>query len=122
MTESDGVLTREAFLKRAALRRRSGVLARLGAGSAGAAGSQRLGAKAERAPAGARLGRVRGEAALGAVRGEVPGQPPQFTFMTNEANALAKLNAGLQPDVVRPYVGYVKDFADSGFFQPWTRR
>ena len=49
-----------------------------------------------------------------------PDQPPQFTFMTNEANALAKLNAGLRPDVVRPYVGYVKDFADSGFFQPWT--
>ena len=49
-----------------------------------------------------------------------PGQPPQFTFMTNEANALAKLNAGLRPDVVRPYVGYVRDFADSGFFEPWT--
>jgi spermidine/putrescine-binding protein len=51
---------------------------------------------------------------------QYPGQPPQFTFMTNEANALAKLNAGLRPDVVRPYVGYVKDFADSGFFQPWN--
>ena len=24
------------------------------------------------------------------------------------------------PDVVRPYVGYVRDFADSGFFQPWN--
>ena len=40
--------------------------------------------------------------------------------MTNEANALAKLNAGLRPDVVRPYVGYIRDFAESGFFQPWT--
>ena len=49
-----------------------------------------------------------------------PGQAPQFTFMTNEANALAKLHAGLKPDVVRPYVGYIKDFADSGFFQPWN--
>jgi spermidine/putrescine transport system substrate-binding protein len=49
-----------------------------------------------------------------------PGQPPKFTFMTNEANALAKLQAGLRPDVVRPYVGYVQDFAQSGFFQPWT--
>jgi spermidine/putrescine transport system substrate-binding protein len=48
-----------------------------------------------------------------------PGQKPKFTFMTNEANALAKLSAGLKPDVVRPYVGYVPDFADSGFFQPW---
>src|SRR6266581_7460953 len=49
-----------------------------------------------------------------------PGQPPKFTFMTNEANALAKLQAGLRPDVVRPYVGYVQDFAQSGFFQPWN--
>jgi spermidine/putrescine transport system substrate-binding protein len=48
-----------------------------------------------------------------------PKEPPQFTFMTNEANALAKLHAGLRPDIVRPYVGYLKDFADSGFFQPW---
>ena len=48
-----------------------------------------------------------------------PGQAPQFTFMTNEANALAKLQAGLRPDVVRPYVGYLQDFATSGFFQPW---
>src|SRR5213592_4914260 len=48
-----------------------------------------------------------------------PGQKPKFTFMTNEANALAKLSAGLRPDVVRPYVGYVPDFAGSGFFQPW---
>ncbi len=48
-----------------------------------------------------------------------PGQKPKFTFMTNEANALAKMSAGLKPDVVRPYVGYVPDFADSGFFQPW---
>src|SRR5207249_436567 len=49
-----------------------------------------------------------------------PGQAPKFTFMTNEANALAKLQAGLRPDVVRPYVGYVQDFAESGFFQPWN--
>src|SRR5947209_3475658 len=49
-----------------------------------------------------------------------PGQPPKFTFMTNEANALAKLHGGLRPDVVRPYVGYVQDFAQSGFFQPWN--
>jgi spermidine/putrescine-binding protein len=48
-----------------------------------------------------------------------PAQAPKFTFMTNEANALAKLQAGLRPDVVRPYVGYVQDFAQSGFFQPW---
>jgi spermidine/putrescine transport system substrate-binding protein len=48
-----------------------------------------------------------------------PGQRPKFTFMTNEANALAKMSAGLKPDVVRPYVGYVADFAASGFVKPW---
>jgi spermidine/putrescine-binding protein len=51
-----------------------------------------------------------------------PGQAPKFTFMTNEANALAKLQGGLRPDVVRPYVGYVQDFAQSGFFEPWDPR
>jgi spermidine/putrescine-binding protein len=49
-----------------------------------------------------------------------PGQRPKFTFMTNEANALAKLRAGLKPDVVRPYVGYVQEFSETGFFQPWN--
>ena len=48
-----------------------------------------------------------------------PGEKPQFTFMTSETNALAKMSAGLRPDVVRPYVGYVRDFAESGFVQPW---
>jgi spermidine/putrescine transport system substrate-binding protein len=48
-----------------------------------------------------------------------PGQKPKFTFMTNEANALAKMSAGFKPDVVRPYVGYVQDFAETGFVQPW---
>ena len=48
-----------------------------------------------------------------------PGQKPKFTFMTNEADAFAKLRAGVRPDVLRPYVGYVRDFAESGFVQPW---
>jgi len=51
-----------------------------------------------------------------------PGEKPKFTFMTNEANALAKMQAGFRPDVVRPYVGYVRDFATSGFVQPWDPR
>jgi spermidine/putrescine-binding protein len=51
-----------------------------------------------------------------------PGQKPKFTFMTNEANALAKMSAGFKPDVVRPYVGYVVDFAQSGFVQPWNTK
>jgi spermidine/putrescine transport system substrate-binding protein len=44
---------------------------------------------------------------------------PQFTYMTNESDALAKLHAGVKPDLFRPYVGWVKYFAESGLVQPW---
>jgi spermidine/putrescine transport system substrate-binding protein len=44
---------------------------------------------------------------------------PQFTYMTNESDALAKLHAGQKPDLFRPYVGWVKYFAQSGLVQPW---
>jgi spermidine/putrescine transport system substrate-binding protein len=44
---------------------------------------------------------------------------PQFTYMTNESDALAKLHAGLKPDIFRPYVGWVKYFATSGLVEPW---
>src|SRR6266851_7576633 len=48
-----------------------------------------------------------------------PHNKPQFTYMTNEADALAKIHAGLKPDLFRPYVGWVKYFATSGLVQPW---
>jgi spermidine/putrescine-binding protein len=48
------------------------------------------------------------------------GEKPQFKFMTSETNALTQMAQGLRPDVVRPYVGYVRDFAESGFTQPWN--
>jgi spermidine/putrescine transport system substrate-binding protein len=48
-----------------------------------------------------------------------PNDLPQFTYMTNEADALAKIHAGLKPDLFRPYVGWVKYFATSGLVQPW---
>jgi spermidine/putrescine transport system substrate-binding protein len=51
-----------------------------------------------------------------------PGQKPQFKYMTSETNALAQMSAGLEPDIVRPYVGYVRDFAESGFVQPWNSK
>src|SRR6266480_5828405 len=49
-----------------------------------------------------------------------PHNKPQFTHMTNESDALAKLRAGLKPDLFRPYVGWVKYFAESGLVQPWN--
>ena len=48
-----------------------------------------------------------------------PNNKPQFTYMTNEADALAKFHAGLKVDLFRPYVGWVKYFATSGLVQPW---
>ena len=50
---------------------------------------------------------------------QYPNNKPQFTYMTNESDALAKIHAGLKPDVFRPYVGWVKYFATSGLVQPW---
>src|SRR5437764_1891084 len=51
-----------------------------------------------------------------------PKNKPQFTYMGNEADALAKIHAGLKPDLFRPYVGWVKYFATSGLVQPWDPR
>jgi spermidine/putrescine transport system substrate-binding protein len=51
-----------------------------------------------------------------------PQNKPQYTYMTNEADALAKLHAGLKADLFRPYVGWVKYFATSGLVQPWDTR
>src|SRR2546429_672147 len=51
-----------------------------------------------------------------------PHNKPQFTHMTNESDALAKLRAGLKPDLFRPYVGWVKYFAESGLVQPWNTK
>ena len=114
----DGMLSREELLKWAAALGGAGLVAGLGARRARAA-IDALGAESGRLQvldwAGYEVKQLWAPYAA-----KYPGQAPQFTFMTNEANALAKLNAGLRPDVVRPYVGYVKDFAESGFFQPWT--
>ena len=49
-----------------------------------------------------------------------PKNKPQFTVMTNESDALAKIHAGLKPDLFRPYVGWTKYFATSGLVQPWN--
>jgi spermidine/putrescine-binding protein len=48
-----------------------------------------------------------------------PHNKPQFTQMANESDALAKIQAGAHPDLFRPYVGWVKYFAQSGLVQPW---
>src|SRR3954447_10824514 len=49
-----------------------------------------------------------------------PHNKPQFTHMTSESNALGQLHSGAHPDLFRPYVGWVKYFAQSGLVQPWN--
>src|SRR4051795_4422017 len=46
-----------------------------------------------------------------------PHNKPQFTHMTNESEPLAKTRAGLKPDLFRPYVAWIKYFAESGLVQ-----
>ena len=85
----DGMLSREELLKRAAVLGGAGLVASLGVGRAGAA-IEALDAESGRLQvldwAGYEVKPVWAPYAA-----KYPGQPPQFTFMTNEANALAKL-------------------------------
>ena len=60
-----------------------------------------------------------GQSMFAAYVNKYPKNKPQFTYMSNEADALAKLHAGLKPDLFRPYVGWTKYFATSGLVQPW---
>jgi spermidine/putrescine transport system substrate-binding protein len=60
-----------------------------------------------------------GQAMFASFVKKYPNNKPSFTYMTNESDALAKLHAGLKPDLFRPYVGWVKYFATSGLVQPW---
>jgi spermidine/putrescine transport system substrate-binding protein len=61
-----------------------------------------------------------GQAMFAAYVKSHPHNKPQFTYMTNEADALGKIHAGLKPDLFRPYVGWVKYFATGGLVQPWN--
>src|SRR5258708_3221338 len=112
-------LTRGNLLKAAA-----------GGGGAGLVLGRAGGAEAARAHLSAESGRLQvldwagygndgGQAMFAQYVKQYPGNKPQFTYMTNEADALAKIHAGLKPDLFRPYVGWVKYFATSGLVQPW---
>jgi spermidine/putrescine-binding protein len=61
-----------------------------------------------------------GQAMFKAYVHKYPHSKPQFTQMANESDALAKIQAGAHPDLFRPYVGWVKYFAQSGLVQPWN--
>ena len=116
-------LERSEFLKLAAATGGAGLLASLGAGNAAAsvAARSRLGAESGRLQVldWAGYGNDGGQAMFAEYVKKYPHNRPQFTYMTNEADALAKMQARLQPDLFRPYVGWVKYFATSGLVQPW---
>lgn len=61
-----------------------------------------------------------GQSMFAAYVHKYPNNKPQFTYMTNESYAYGKIRSGAHPDLFRPYVGWVKFFAQSGLVQPWN--
>jgi spermidine/putrescine-binding protein len=111
---------RDDFLKLAAL-----------TGGAAVLGGPTAVAEAARAQLAAESGRLKvmdwagygtdgGSAMFAAYVRAHPKNKPQFSYMTNESDALGKIRAGQRPDLFRPYVGWVKYFATSGLVQPWN--
>jgi spermidine/putrescine transport system substrate-binding protein len=111
-------LNRREMLKLAALAGGAGLVA--GPAAADAA-LRRLGAESGRLQVldWAGYGNDGGQAMFAQYTKAYLNNKPQFTYMTNEADALAKIRAGLHPDLFRPYVGWVEYFATSGIVQPW---
>src|SRR5438270_11071381 len=104
-------LDRERLLKLAAMAGGAGLVA----GRAGAAGAMRSVLSAETGRLQvldwAGYGNDGGQSMFAGYVKAHAADKPQFTYMTNESDALAKLHAGLKPDLFRPYVGWVKYFA-----------
>jgi len=113
-------LGRDDFLKLAAVGAGAGLLA--GPAKAAEAARARLLAESGRLQVldWAGYGNDGGQAMFAAYVKKHPKNKPQFTYMTNESDALAKMHAGLKPDIFRPYVGWVKYFAQSGLVEPWN--
>ena len=119
-TEETGMrLDRQSLLKLAAVAGGAGLVA----GRAGIADAMRAAMFAETGRLQvldwAGYGNDGGQSMFAQYVKQHPGNKPQFTYMTNESDALAKIHAGLKPDLFRPYVGWVKYFATSGLVQPW---
>src|SRR4029079_5037488 len=92
-------------------------------GRAALAGAARLGLGAESGRLQvldwAGYGNDGGQSMFAAYVKKYPQNKPQFTYMTSEADALAKSRAGVNFDLFGPYVGWVKYFAQSGLVEPW---
>jgi spermidine/putrescine transport system substrate-binding protein len=113
-------VSRAEMLRLAAIAAGAGVVA--GPTAVAEAARQRLAAETGRLQVmdWAGYGNDGGQAMFAAYVHNHPQNKPQFTYMTNESDALAKIHAGARPDLFRPYVGWVKYFATSGLVQPWN--
>jgi spermidine/putrescine transport system substrate-binding protein len=119
---TERALSRNDLLKLAAAAGGAAVLGTR-AGQAGAALS-RLGAESGRLRVldWAGYGNDGGQAMFAQYVKKYPNNKPKFTVMANEADALGKFQQGVGWDVFRPYVGWVKYFAESGLVQPWDTK
>ena len=112
-------LSRQDLLKLAAAAGGAGLLA----GRTGAANAalERLAAESGRLQVldWAGYGYDGGQAMFAAYDKKYPKNKPKFTVMANEADALGKFQQGVSWDIFRPYVGWVRYFAESGLVQPW---
>jgi spermidine/putrescine-binding protein len=119
----DRRLSRADMLRLAALAAGAGVVA--GPAAAANAAAARLSTETGRLQVldWAGYGNDGGQAMFKAYVQKYPHNKPQFTYMTNEADALNKFRGGLKPDLFRPYVGWVQYFAgESGYVQPWDTK
>ena len=118
----DRRLSRADMLRVAALAAGAGVVA--GPAAAANAAIERLTKESGRLQVldWAGYGNDGGQAMFKAYVKQHPHNKPQFTYMTNEADALAKIRAGGHWDLFRPYVGWVKYFAENGFVEPWDTK
>src|SRR6266705_2541194 len=97
-------LSREDLLKLAAVTGGAGLIA----GRAGIAQAARAQLEAETGRLQvldwAGYGNDGGQSMFAAYVKAHPKSKPQFSYMTSEADALAKIHAGAKPDIFRPYV------------------
>jgi spermidine/putrescine transport system substrate-binding protein len=112
-------LSRQDLLKLAAATGGAGLLASRGGTALGALGRLTAESGSLQVLDWAGYGNDGGQPMFAAYVKAHPSNKPKFTYMTNESDALAKLHAGLKPDIFRPYVGWTKYFATSGLVQPW---
>ena len=112
-------LSREDLLKLAAVAGGAGLVA--GRASIADAARARLAAESGRLQVldWAGYGNDGGQAMFAQYVKNHPQNKPQFTLMANEADALNKFRGGVKADLFRPYVGWVKYFAETGLVQPW---